>query len=302
MRKALIVGIDDYKNGRKLNGAVNDAKEMAKVLSYNADGTPNFSCKLLVSSEMEVTRKDLRRKLFDLSEHDANFALLYFSGHGYTNKLGSYLITQEAEAYDEGVSFEEVLKLANNSTIPEILIILDCCHSGSMGSYNFAGEEYTMLKKGVSILTSCATNQYAFEKNGHGLFTNVVLQALRGGASDILGQIFITDVFNFSNKYFGAWDQRPILKSHFSRMSCLRKSKPRIERALIKNLATYFDEENNTIELDDTEVATVEMKSFIASNLIIPNEENESDTEGKKSFSLSIQGEYFRELISKGKM
>lgn len=45
MRKALIVGIDNYTQC-PLHGCCNDAEHMAQELSCNGDGSPNFSVKL----------------------------------------------------------------------------------------------------------------------------------------------------------------------------------------------------------------------------------------------------------------
>ena len=45
MRKALIVGIDNYTQC-PLHGCCNDADAVAQVLETNGDGSPNFSVKI----------------------------------------------------------------------------------------------------------------------------------------------------------------------------------------------------------------------------------------------------------------
>ena len=50
MRKALIVGIDNYPSC-PLSGCVNDATEMKSVLERNSDGSPNFSVELMTSND-----------------------------------------------------------------------------------------------------------------------------------------------------------------------------------------------------------------------------------------------------------
>ncbi len=55
-------------------------------------------------------------------------------GHETINNLGGYLVTQDVKRYDEGVAMRDVLMLANMAKIREMVIILDCCHSGSLGS------------------------------------------------------------------------------------------------------------------------------------------------------------------------
>ena len=50
------------------------------------------------------------------------------------NDLGGYLVTQDATQYDEGVALQEVLKLANDSKVHEVVVLLDSCFSGAMGN------------------------------------------------------------------------------------------------------------------------------------------------------------------------
>lgn len=45
MRKALVVGVDDYEQC-PLYGCCNDADDIANILSRNEDGSPNFSVRL----------------------------------------------------------------------------------------------------------------------------------------------------------------------------------------------------------------------------------------------------------------
>ena len=50
MRKALCVGIDNYKSIPDLHGCVNDANSVKAVLERNGDGTLNFDVKLLCAT------------------------------------------------------------------------------------------------------------------------------------------------------------------------------------------------------------------------------------------------------------
>ena len=60
MRRALIVGIDDYP-GCPLQGCVNDAQRMKDVLSRNYDGSVNFECQVITCPPDTVSRSLLRR-------------------------------------------------------------------------------------------------------------------------------------------------------------------------------------------------------------------------------------------------
>jgi len=102
MKKALIVGIDNYQSS-PLNGCVNDANAIANTLETNGDGSPNFSVRLTTSPNTDVTRSSLREAIDNLFSGESDMALLYFSGHGFIKSTGGYLVTKDASRYDEGM-------------------------------------------------------------------------------------------------------------------------------------------------------------------------------------------------------
>ena len=59
MRKALIVGIDDYKTC-PLKGCCNDADSIEQILRCNGDESPNFSTKIFKNVQTKATLKKLR--------------------------------------------------------------------------------------------------------------------------------------------------------------------------------------------------------------------------------------------------
>ena len=79
MRKALVVGINDYPNA-PLRGCVNDANAIANVFGTHGDGSPNFEIELLTSPGETVSRAKLKAKLDALFSGDPDIAMLYFSG------------------------------------------------------------------------------------------------------------------------------------------------------------------------------------------------------------------------------
>jgi hypothetical protein len=65
MKKALIVGINNYKSS-PLSGCVNDATAIANTLETNGDGSPNLSVRLITSPNTDVTRSSLRETIEEL--------------------------------------------------------------------------------------------------------------------------------------------------------------------------------------------------------------------------------------------
>ncbi|GJQ28399.1 MAG: hypothetical protein HBSAPP03_02830 [Phycisphaerae bacterium] len=243
MRRALLVGIDLYSFGA-LRGCVSDAERMAALLSKHENGTPNFECRSMVAPNgggtTVVTRSVLRQAIDQLFRDKAEVALLHFSGHGTENNLGGYLVTQDAKSYDEGVSMADVLKMANESRADEVVILLDCCHSGNMGTAPTIDNTKSVLREGVSILTASRGDQVSVESSGAGLFSSLVGDALEGGGADLLGDVTAPSIYAFVEGALGAWDQRPLFKSHVSKVVPLRKCTPPIDTAILRELPTLF--------------------------------------------------------------
>ncbi|MGH7494457.1 MAG: caspase family protein [bacterium] len=239
MRKALIVGIDHYPNA-PLSGCVNDAKRMHEILSRHQNGKANSTCKTVVSGEQKITRALLREHLQDLFGHKADAALFYFAGHGVVTKFGGYLVTQDFKENDEGVAMLDLLSLANQSRIGEVVIILDCCHAGAAGLIPALQSDQVLLREGVSILTATSPMQKAVEMDGGGVFTTLLCGALDGGAADVMGNVSVAGIYGFLDQAFGAWGQRPYLKSHVSQLVTLRECQPVIDPAIIRRLPEYF--------------------------------------------------------------
>jgi hypothetical protein len=133
-KRALLIGIDYYESMPDLSGCVEDATALRAVVQRNEDGSPNYDCRLLVNPGGPLITRDLLRaewqRLF------ANFSgdiLFYFAGHGSPTESGGALVTHEGVAHDPGLPMDDLLALANASAAQEVLLILDCCHSGSLG-------------------------------------------------------------------------------------------------------------------------------------------------------------------------
>lgn len=258
MRRALLVGIDDYPSA-PLSGCVADAAAMERLLRRHEDGAVNFDTQLLTSDREAVTRTRLRQAIEMLFADPAEVALLYFSGHGTENDLGGYLVTSDATVYDEGVSLGEVLARANSSAhVAEVAIILDTCHSGRLGAVPGAENDRASLREGLSILSASRSSQAALERAGAGVFTDLVCSAFDGGAADIIGNVSVASIYAYVDQAFGAWDQRPLFKSHVSRMVSLRRAKPAIDVAILRLLPEWFPTPDADLPLSPRHEPTAE--------------------------------------------
>ena len=236
MRKALVVGIDKYQSSH-LNGCVNDASAFATVMEKNGDGSPNFAVRL----ETDVsTKSQLKSMITELFSGDNDVALLYYSGHGFLNELGGYIVTPDYKKYDEGVSMDDILLLASKSKAKEKIIILDCCHSGAFGSPAITDGVTSHINSGTVVLTASRDSEAALEVNGHGVFTSLLLHALQGGAADLAGHITPGSVYAHIDQALGPWEQRPIFKKNVSRFVSLRTISPTIPLEDLRKITEYF--------------------------------------------------------------
>lgn len=253
MRRALCVGIDEYPSG-PLRGCVSDATRIDAMLRTHHDGSPNFETRSLLAPAgcvpTTVTRAVLRENIERLFAVEADVALLFFAGHGTVNNLGGFLVTQDSTRYDEGVALADILNWANQSRVHEVVIVLDSCFSGNMGNAPVVDNQRALLREGLSILTAARGDQVSVETNGGGVFTSLVVDALDGGAADVLGSVSAPGIYAYVEAALGAWDQRPLFKAHVSKVIELRCTKPPITREILRRLPQLFPLPAEDLQLD----------------------------------------------------
>lgn len=249
MRKALVVGINDYPNS-PLSGCVNDANSIATLLESHGDGSPNFGVRLMTCPSTSITRPVLREAIENLFAGAPDMALLFFSGHGYIKSTGGYLVTVDAGRYDEGVSMDDVLTLANQSHAKNKVVILDCCHAGAMATPAFAGNGIAQLSEGLSVLTASRDYEASLEVNGSGVFTSLLADALRGGAADVRGNITPGALYAYVDEALGAWDQRPIFRTNVTSFAPLRRIPPKVPFEVLRRITQYFSTPDAEHRLD----------------------------------------------------
>jgi hypothetical protein len=250
MRKALIIGINDYPNS-PLTGCIKDAEKMAEVLLKNQDNSPNFDVKLITSDTTTIDRSFLRGAIEDLFSGDCDVAFLYFSGHGFIKSTGGYLVTIDAKKHDEGVSLNDILIVANRSKIKERVIILDSCYSGALGALPTIVDEHTsILSEGLSIMTACQSQETAFEKNGGGVFTSLLYDGLKGGAADLRGFITPANLYSYVDQALGPWNQRPIFKTNITKFTSIRKVNPPVSINVLRKLPEFFPDVDTKYNLN----------------------------------------------------
>lgn len=251
MRKALLIGINNYGDPvNNLTGCLEDIKALRPLLERNGDGTKDFDVLMLSDEQSSSNAMSHIEQLFN---GDGEIALLYFSGHGYVNTTGAEIVFPNnilsAANYYTGLQMSNILTIANQSRFHNKVIILDCCYSGNMGKYA-PTTTTSVLNNGVTVLTACRDDETAGELGGHGLFTELLCDALRGGAADFLGNITLGGIYASIDRAFGAWQQRPMFKTNVQEFSPLRKVTPKVKAEEIRKLTEIFVDMNMDYPLD----------------------------------------------------
>ena len=323
MKKALVVGINHYPKVGHLNGCVNDAYAVSQVLERHMDGQLNFDVKRVtaVDSTTAVSRKKLKEDVIDLFADDSEVALLYFAGHGYVEDASGYLVTSECDHGDDGLSLEEVLNFANESKAKNKILILDSCHSGVAGTPKSLGDK-ALLSEGMTILTASSKDQYAQEIGGSGVFTSLLVDALNGGAANLLGDITPGSIYAHIDQSLGAWEQRPIFKTNVRAFTSLRQVSPPIQLADLKQITAFFSTPSSDFLLDPS----FEPQPPAPNHGVLPDPENNRKfailqklnrlnlvkpvgeehmyfaAMNSKPCRLTVLGEHYWNLISKGRI
>jgi hypothetical protein len=317
MRKALVVGVDYYDTIKPLYGCVNDAYAIKAVLDRHSDGTKNFDVNIEVAtgSTQRIERKELKNLVEELFKDNTEIALFYFSGHGYVESTGGYLITSECKDGDDGLSMNELLEIANSSPARNKIIILDCCHSGIIGKTS-PKEDKSILSEGLTILTASSETQYALEQNGSGVFTSLLIDAMNGSASNLVGDITPGSIYAHIDQSLGSWEQRPIFKTNVTSFTTLRKVQPPISLEDLKRLTELFPNKGEEFKLDpsyepdsgqpdDENVSKFRvLQKYNRINLVVPVDAEHMYYAAmeSKSCKLTILGEHYWNLISKDRI
>jgi uncharacterized caspase-like protein len=144
-RVALIIGNSTYQNVPSLGNPANDAAAVADIFK-----TAGFD---VVESRRNLKNAELRRVLnnfFD-SARDADFAVVYYAGHGIEIEGSNYIVPVDAvlerdrDVYDETISLDRLVQSIEPARQLR-LIILDACRENPFSQ----SMKRTLATRGIS--------------------------------------------------------------------------------------------------------------------------------------------------------
>jgi hypothetical protein len=250
-RHALIVGVSTYEEPMLyIEAPVHDARAMARLLASHYDGSPNYVCTLLADTIDEngtpITEAALWRECVRHLENFTGDVLFYYSGHCHMTPGGAVLGTWEGQLDDPGVSMAQLLILASSSPAREIVFILDCCHAGAFGG----GPPLAHVRENMTVIAATGPAQDALAQARHSLFTELVVEALDGGAADHMGLVTAPHVYSFTERLVTEPDQRPVYRSHATSVPLIRRCPPSVEPISLRRIVELFPQPGHQYELD----------------------------------------------------
>ena len=327
MRRALVVGVDFYQGDGSLFGCVNDSFAVKAMLDKHADASFNFHVEHLTATGPTdpVNRRELRAAIVELFEGKGEVALLYFAGHGHIESTGGYICASDSQDGNDGIPLAEIVTLANKSKFTNRVIILDSCHSGVAGG-SALQQSAAEIEEGVTILTASTAEQYATEENDAGVFTTLLVDALGGAASNLVGDITPGGVYAHVDQSMGGWGQRPVFKTNVQSFVSLRRVQPPIEIGELRRIAEFFPTPGHRFQLDPSfeperpsthpqpaldvcapdPVNTAKfaiLQKYKSNGLVVPDAEHMWHAAmGSKTVRLTALGEHYRRLADKGRI
>ena len=104
----------------------------------------------------------------------------------------------------------------------------------------------------MTILAASTETQYASEENGSGIFTTLLVDALAGAASNLVGDVTPGSVYAHVDQSLGPWQQRPVFKTNVKRFVSLRRVLPPLPLQELRLIAKLFPAADFDFRLDPT--------------------------------------------------
>ena len=215
MRSALIIANTEYTDPglAQLTAPGRDAEDFARVLK-DQDICAFDDVNILLNQPEHIVRGTID-EFFDQKKPD-DLLILYFSGHGVRDELGSLYLavknTIRTRLRSTAIKSDYIREAMDQSRSKRQVLILDCCNSGafSQGTKAATGVSIGTASAfeagyGRIILTASDSTQFAWEGNqvigetDNSLFTHYLVEGLEGEADlDGDGSITVDELYDYA--------------------------------------------------------------------------------------------------------
>lgn len=212
---ALIIGNTEYADPglAQLTAPGRDAEDFARVLKDK--NLCEFDDVRVLLNQVSSAIIEAIDEFFDQKKPD-DLLVLYFSGHGVRDELGSLYLavknTIRSRLRSTAIKSDYIREVMDQSRSRRQVLVLDCCNSGAFDQRTKAEIGGSVGTKtafeggyGRVILTASDSTQFAWEgdkvigKTDNSLFTHYLIEGLKGEADlDSDGRITVDELYDYA--------------------------------------------------------------------------------------------------------
>lgn len=217
-RWAILIGVDEYNELRKLRFAGNDERALAEQLI--ASGFPRDQVFLIHDKATENKYRPFRENIQKHLElvlglaDQGDLVIVGFSGHGVQVEGKSYFCPVDTRLDDvaaTSIQLDSVYAQLARSKASMKLLLVDACRNDlvptgrrgvavvrSLGEFGGTKEK---PPEGIMLLSSCGPGQVSLEdeKFQHGVFMHFLLQGLQGQAANSEGAVSLAGLYDYAS-------------------------------------------------------------------------------------------------------
>jgi TIR domain/Caspase domain/Type III restriction enzyme, res subunit/Restriction endonuclease len=182
--RALLIGVGQYRSLPALPAASSDMDELTSVLKNPFVG--GYEATRLTETHSDDLANAVES--FCLSARRDDRLLLYIACHGIDYGGDHYLAatdTDLGEIRQTAIRTEDLLNWVGQSEASSIVVILNACSSGRVEAASLSRIETSLSGSRVGIIySSRLQDQYSNSSGRSTLFTDALIEGLRGGEAD----------------------------------------------------------------------------------------------------------------------
>lgn len=208
---ALLVGVNDYEQMGKLDKCRQDAAEMREAL-VGRGGYSHDRVVLLTDDAKGIENRPsfahLSRRIEQVCKlaRPEDILIIFFAGHGITEGGKSYLVPLDGGEVMTCIQLDWIQDKMQGSAAKYKMLIVDACHSGKTTRGTSGIVPSLNADSGCVMISSCAENELSYPEGKHGVFTQYMLDGIKGAADvDENGQITSRELFRFVQQRMDTW-------------------------------------------------------------------------------------------------
>ncbi len=287
--RAILIGTTEFVDFNNIDAVENNLTEFAKVLAdEKIFGLLPENNIVIIKNQ---TNEDVELKLIEYTENarkeNIETLIVYFAGHGFRNREGKYFLATKNSrkklirtSGNSAIAYDTVKRIIKSSKIPQTIIFIDACYSGSVAQGNDKQIFKKYIAEGTYTITSSDSTELSYFDSDakHTIFTGELLNILKNGLQSIEKEkVSLTDLYkelrtSIKEKKPAMSPQQLASKEIIGEDFLFFKNTNYDKKALIQNQINEqmaeADNLSNRLELDKAELIYIRLKDKITTENI----------------------------------